>query len=454
MKPVEIGRRRDPGWLQINGIVLDCFGGSGTALLACHRTGRRCAMIEIDPHYVDVAILRFEKAEASKRCSGDRVAVRGDARAPASRAGRQNEHRRRLRGRLRPASKHTQFKPGNRANPKGRGKGTKNLKTDLQEEISEKITIGEGESRMKLSKQRAMVKSMVARAIKGDQRAADRCFELLLKFFGTGEEGQRLVELSAEDEAILADFIARSRKENPMADRQRMLDAVVRKDFASFVAKVFQTVVPGQDYLPNWHIRAMAYELELVIRGERRKLIITLPPRMLKSICASVALPAWILGHDPTARIVCVSYSADLAENFARLSRQVMQSDWYRRVFPETRLSRQKQEMLDFVTTKGGYRFSTSVGGTLTGRGGNFIIIDDPLKPDEAMSEARREGVNEWFRTTLLSRLDNKQTGRIVVVMQSVHVEDLVGICLSPETGRSFACRRSRTWTRWSNRGE
>jgi Family of unknown function (DUF5681) len=108
--------------------------------------------------------------------------------------------------------KHTRFKPGNRANPKGRGKGTKNLKTDLQEELSEKITIGEGERRMKLSKQRAVVKSMVARAIKGDQRAADRCFELLLKFFGTGEEGQRVVELSAEDEAILADFIARSKE--------------------------------------------------------------------------------------------------------------------------------------------------------------------------------------------------------------------------------------------------
>ena len=105
--------------------------------------------------------------------------------------------------------KHSRFKPGNRANPKGRGRGTKNLKTDLQEELSEKITIGEGERRIKLSKQRAVVKSMVARAIKGDQRAADRCFELLLKFFGVGEDTSRLTELSAEDEAILTDFIAR-----------------------------------------------------------------------------------------------------------------------------------------------------------------------------------------------------------------------------------------------------
>ena len=109
--------------------------------------------------------------------------------------------------------KQTRFKPGVCANPKGRGRGTKNLKTDLQEELSERITIGEGDRRIRLSKQRAMVKSMVARAIKGEQRAADRCFELLLKLFGTGQEASLLSQLSAEDEAILTEFIARKRPE-------------------------------------------------------------------------------------------------------------------------------------------------------------------------------------------------------------------------------------------------
>lgn len=105
--------------------------------------------------------------------------------------------------------RHTQFKPGQSGHRPGRPKGAKNLKSDLQEELSEKITIGEGERRVRLSKQRAMVKSMVARAIKGEQRAADRCFDLLLKLLGTGDEAQHSAELTAEDEAIIANFMAR-----------------------------------------------------------------------------------------------------------------------------------------------------------------------------------------------------------------------------------------------------
>ena len=106
---------------------------------------------------------------------------------------------------------HSRFKVGGCANPKGRGKGTKNLKTDLEEELSERIVVGVGDRRIRLSKQRAMVKSMVARAIKGEQRAADRCFDLLLKLIGTGDESRQAAELLAEDQAILADFLARQK---------------------------------------------------------------------------------------------------------------------------------------------------------------------------------------------------------------------------------------------------
>ena len=113
----------------------------------------------------------------------------------------------------RPPTKN-RFKPGESGNRKGRPKGTKNLKTDLQEELSEKITIGEGERRIRLSKQRAMVKSMVARAIKGEQRATDRCFDLLLKLLGSGDESQHVAALSAEDEAIIANFVSRREAEN------------------------------------------------------------------------------------------------------------------------------------------------------------------------------------------------------------------------------------------------
>ena len=98
-----------------------------------------------------------------------------------------------------------------------------------------------------------------------------------------------------------------------------------------------------------------------------------------------------------------------------------MMSGFYQRLFPRTRLSPEKQSVNEFITTAQGFRMSTSVGGVLTGRGADVIILDDPLKPDDALSETRRNGVNEWYDNTLLSRLNNKETGLIIIVMQRVH---------------------------------
>jgi predicted phage terminase large subunit-like protein len=206
-----------------------------------------------------------------------------------------------------------------------------------------------------------------------------------------------------------------------------VLDALLRQDLASFTAKCFGTVTGGQRFLPNWHVQAITYQLERVLAGETKRLLITMPPRSLKSICASVALPAYVLGKDPKRRIVCVSYAEELAAKHARDCRAVMESDWYRCLFPGTRISSTRSAGLDYETTEHGGRLSTSVGGTLTGRGGSLIVIDDPQKPDEAMSERRRATSLDWFSNTLSSRLDNKRDDAIVVVMQRLHVEDIAG---------------------------
>jgi predicted phage terminase large subunit-like protein len=206
-----------------------------------------------------------------------------------------------------------------------------------------------------------------------------------------------------------------------------IVDAVLRTDLYAFVRAIFPIVSGGSDLMPNWHIEAMAEALSGVIRGETRRLIITVPPRSLKSICASVALPAYLLGLDPTARIICVSYSEGLARKHANDARAVMRYARYRQLFPGTRISSSKDTELEVMTTQRGFRLATSVGGTLTGRGGNFIIIDDPMKPQDAQSESAREHVMQWFGNTLMSRLDNKSTDAIVVVMQRLHPEDLVG---------------------------
>ena len=124
------------------------------------------------------------------------------------------------------------------------------------------------------------------------------------------------------------------------------------------------------------------------------------------------------------------SYSNELAGKHARDCRAVMQAPWYQRTFPTTRLDASKTAETEFMTTQRGFRLATSTGGTLTGRGGEILIIDDPMKPADAQSEARRLDVQQWYSNTLLSRLDDKANGSIVLVMQRLHVDDLAGYLL------------------------
>jgi hypothetical protein len=232
-----------------------------------------------------------------------------------------------------------------------------------------------------------------------------------------------------------------------MVDEKRLLQAVLRSDFRPFLEKVFNTLTPGQRYLPGWHTDAIAWRLERLRRGEIRRLIINMPPRSLQSIAASVALPAYVLGHDPTRRIICVSYSGDLAKKHSNDFRAVLESRWYRSAFPGTRIGPFKNSETEIELSARGFRLATSVG-VLTGRGGDVIIIDDPLKPDDAFSEVKRSAANQWFTNTLLSRLDDKRTGAIAVVMQRVHVDDLTGFLLEQsDEWMSSACLPSQILT-------
>ena len=210
-----------------------------------------------------------------------------------------------------------------------------------------------------------------------------------------------------------------------MIDDDHVLKAALRQEFRSFVELVFRIVSPGDEFIDNWHIDAIAWHLQQCAEGDIRKLVITQPPRSLKSICASVALPAWLLGRDPTCRVVCVSYSNELSMKLARQFRQVVSSDEYKALFPGMHLVKSAEG--DFETTKGGGRLATSVGGTLTGRGGDIVIIDDPIKPGDASSETIRRKTLEWYSGTLASRRDDPKAGVTILVMQRLHEEDLAG---------------------------
>jgi predicted phage terminase large subunit-like protein len=210
-------------------------------------------------------------------------------------------------------------------------------------------------------------------------------------------------------------------------------NALLREDFCSFVQRSFHELYPSTAFAWNWHVELMAAKLADCVRGKIRRLIMNVPPRHLKSLGASNALPAWYLGHNPAAQILCASYGMDLAEKLARDCRSIMLSSFYQRAFA-TRLSPQKQSAHEFETTAAGFRFATSVGGPLTGRGADMIILDDPLKADEAYSDAQRRSVNNWYDQALLSRLNNRETGCIIIVTQRLHEDDLVGHVLGRES--------------------
>jgi predicted phage terminase large subunit-like protein len=207
---------------------------------------------------------------------------------------------------------------------------------------------------------------------------------------------------------------------------------ILRRDFMSFIERSFYELNPQTPFIAGPHIELMASKLEACRQGKIRRLAIVVPPRHLKSHGASIAFVAWCLGHNPALHLICASYGQDLADKLARDCRTVMLSSWYQRLF-STRLLSNRQPAHDFATTELGTRMATSVGGPLTGRGADIILIDDPMKADDAHSEPRRKAVKEWYDNTLVTRLNDKSKGCIIIVAQRLHQDDLVGHVLEQE---------------------
>src|ERR1700692_4257326 len=141
----------------------------------------------------------------------------------------------------------------------------------------------------------------------------------------------------------------------------RVYKEILSLDLGYFAERCFCELNPQAAFLPNWHIEVIAAKLAAVREGKIRRLIINLPPRHLKSLLASIAFPAWCLGHDPSAQILCVSYAQDLADKLSRDCRHIVAGDWSRRISP-TRLSPQRAAVPEFDTTAQGCRLATSVG--------------------------------------------------------------------------------------------
>lgn len=205
---------------------------------------------------------------------------------------------------------------------------------------------------------------------------------------------------------------------------QAEVTALCRHDFATFILCAAPHVL-GQEIEPNWHVNALAYTCSKAAEPGPMRQIICIPPRYLKTFIGSICLTAWLLGRNPKTHLINISYSAVLAEKFGADTLRLMLTDWYRNVFPATRLDRQSRELL--TTTAGGSRFATSVGGTLTGRGANAIIADDLLNAGHAHSVTTRENTMDWFKGTVLTRFDDPKNGKLIVIGQRLHAEDPPG---------------------------
>ena len=136
---------------------------------------------------------------------------------------------------------------------------------------------------------------------------------------------------------------------------KKELQAFVRSDFALFMERSFAELNPQTEYLHNFHVEVVADALEQCRTGKLKRLIINLPPRSLKSLMASVAFPAYLLGRKPSTQVICASYAQDLADKLAGDCRALMTSQWYQDLFPSTRLAARRSMLNDYATTARGF---------------------------------------------------------------------------------------------------
>jgi predicted phage terminase large subunit-like protein len=199
------------------------------------------------------------------------------------------------------------------------------------------------------------------------------------------------------------------------------LQALLRQNYLSFGRKAIRDL-QGITLGDEPYLKFLAGELDKFAEGETRRLIINLPPGHLKTLLGSVVLTAWMLAHDPSLKIIIVTHAEHLSKTIARYIRSILQSSWFKEVFA-TRIKKGHAEVTDFGTTTGGGVFVASFRGGITGRRADVIVVDDPHDIGDELEQI--ESTIESFNTVLLSRLNDRKTGRVLVIAHRVHERDL-----------------------------
>ncbi len=179
------------------------------------------------------------------------------------------------------------------------------------------------------------------------------------------------------------------------------------------------------DFIAGRHHRIIADKLERVARGEMKRLIINMAPRHTKSELASYLFPAWMMGRDPRMKIIQATHTTELAVNFGRKTKNLIDSEEYREVFPEVKLAADSKASGRWDTSRGGMYYAVGVGSNLAGRGGDLVIIDDPHSEQTAMSSSGFDDAWEWYTGGPRQRL--QPGGSIVLVQTRWSEKDMTG---------------------------
>jgi predicted phage terminase large subunit-like protein len=207
-------------------------------------------------------------------------------------------------------------------------------------------------------------------------------------------------------------------------------------DFAAFVKKAWRILHPTRPLVWSWHYDLLCEYMTAVKLRKVKRLIVNVPPRTAKSTIATICFPCFVWASDPSQNFLSASYSLDLSTEHSVMRRSLLQSGWYRRMWGDKfSLSGDRNQVAQFMNDRRGQMIATSIGGTTQGRGCDIAIIDDPVSPDQALSDAERKTANNWIDNTLRSRLNDPSTGAIVLVMQRLHEVDPTGYLLDQEPG-------------------
>lgn len=209
------------------------------------------------------------------------------------------------------------------------------------------------------------------------------------------------------------------------------------RSLATYIEQAWKIIEPAQRYIHGWHIDAICEHLEAVSRGEINRLYIAVPPGCMKSLTVNVFWPTWEWGPRgmPHLRILATSHSERLAIRDNVKARRLIDSQWYRGLWGgQVKLTSDQNEKRKFENTKTGFREAMPFQ-SLTGSRGDRVLIDDPLSVDDALSEAKREGVNTTFLEAIPTRVNDPIKSAIAVIQQRLHVRDVIGIIDAKELG-------------------